>query len=201
MIRIILALLLPFLLFAGKPDLLLLQSYKDGLHVDGWLMSEKLDGVRAYWDGKRLLSRGGHEFKTPKWFTKDFPPFEIDGELWSKRGDFENISSVVRKQIPHTGWKQLTYNIFEVLNQKGGLLSRLSVLEKYLKKHPNRYIKIIRQSTCKDKNHLKAFLKEVETKSGEGVVIRNPDSPYINKRTAQALKVKSFDDSECEIVG
>jgi DNA ligase-1 len=201
MIRFFLVLFLPFLLFAQKPDLLLLKSYKDGLHVEGWLMSEKLDGVRAYWDGKNLISRGGHEFKTPLWFTENFPPFEIDGELWSKRGAFENISSIVRKQKPHKGWEQLTYNIFEVPNQKGGLLSRLSVLEEYLNKHPSNYIKILKQSTCRDESHLKSFLKKVEGKGGEGIVVRDGDTPYISKRTSKALKVKSFDDAECEIVG
>ena len=199
--RYTLILILPLFLFASKPDLLLLKTYKDDLHVAAWLMSEKLDGVRAYWDGKKLISRGGKVFKTPAWFTKDFPPFEIDGELWSKRGDFDNISGIVRTQIPHEGWKQLTYNIFEVPNQKGGLEQRLKVLEIYLSTQPNRYIKIIKQTTCKDKNHLKTFLKEIEDKGGEGVVIRNVNAPYINKRTSQALKVKSFDDTECEVVG
>ena len=82
------------------------------MRPDGWLMSEKLDGVRAYWDGKKLLSRSGKEFATPTWFTKDFPPFAIDGELWSKRGDFENISSITSVKKPHDGWKDITYNIF-----------------------------------------------------------------------------------------
>ncbi len=199
--KLFLLLVLPFVLLASKPDLLLLKTYKDNLHVDGWLMSEKLDGVRAYWDGKKLISRGGKEFKTPLWFIKGFPPFEIDGELWSKRGDFDNISGIVRTQTPHKNWKQLTYNIFEVPNQEGGLKQRLKVLETYLSDHPSSYIKTIEQTTCKDKNHLKTFLKEIEDRGGEGVVVRNGAAPYINKRTSQALKVKSFEDAECEVVG
>ena len=87
--------LLPLFLWAGKPNLLLLKVYKDQ-NITGWVMSEKLDGIRAYWDGKNLISRGGKIIHAPKWFIKDYPPFEIDGELWTKRGDFENISSIVR---------------------------------------------------------------------------------------------------------
>ena len=52
-------------------------------------MSEKLDGIRAYWDGVRLVSRGGKVIYAP--------PFALDGELWTKRSDFENISSIVRQ--------------------------------------------------------------------------------------------------------
>ncbi len=198
--RYIIISLLPFLLFANKPDLLLLKTYKDNVNVKGWLMSEKLDGVRAYWNGKKLISRGGKEFKTPLWFVKGFPPFEIDGELWSKRGDFDNISGIVRTQTAHDGWQQLTYNIFEVPNQKAGLRNRLNVLKTYLKNNPNKYIKIIKQITCKDKKHLKKFLKEVENKNGEGIVVRNGKAPYIHKRTSQALKIKSFDDAECQVI-
>lgn len=57
-----------------------------------------------------------------------FPDFEIDGELWTKRGDFERISSIVRRKIPDNRWKTVSFNIFEVPNQKGSLLERLEVL-------------------------------------------------------------------------
>ncbi|MDX1807912.1 MAG: DNA ligase [Sulfurospirillaceae bacterium] len=199
--KLIYLLIVPLVLFAGKPNLLLLKVYKGDANISGWLMSEKLDGVRAYWDGKKLISRGGHKLSAPKWFTKGFPPFEIDGELWSKRGDFENISGIVRKQNPNDGWKQLTYNIFEVPHQKGNLVQRLDVLRKYLQSHYNAHIKIIKQIVCKNRTELNKYLTEVELKGGEGVVVRNPNAPYINRRTDQALKVKSFLDDECKIVG
>lgn len=199
--KFILLLLLPFALFATKPNLLLLKTYKNDANISGWLMSEKLDGVRAYWDGKELLTRGGHKLIAPGWFLKGFPPFEIDGELWSKRGDFEKISGTLEKQRINEGWKHLTYNIFEVPHQKGGLLQRLKVLKNYLKSHPDTRIRIIDQIVCKNKEVLNTYLKKIEAKNGEGVVIRDPNAPYIDKRTAKALKVKSYRDDECKVVG
>ena len=192
---------LTLFLCAEKPNLLLLKSYNSDVNVTNWLMSEKLDGVRAYWDGKKLISRNGKEFATPKWFTKNFPPFEIDGELWTKRGNFEHIISIVNKQKAHDGWREITYNIFEIPNQKGGLLKRLEVLNIWLKKHLNNYIKIIPQIPCKGQMHLKKELKRVEALGAEGLVVRNPNALYINKRTSEALKVKSFQDDECVITG
>ncbi|SFV71358.1 DNA ligase (ATP) [hydrothermal vent metagenome] len=188
-------------LYAQKPNLLLLKSYKTDTNITGWLMSEKLDGVRAYWTGKELISRSGKVFATPKWFTKDFPSFEIDGELWTKRGDFENIISIVNQQKPHKAWEEIHYEIFEVPHQKGGLLERLSVLEKWLEQNPNKFIKIIPQKVCKGSTHLKAELKRVELLGAEGLVVRNPNALYIDKRTSQALKVKSFQDDECVVKG
>jgi DNA ligase-1 len=196
MIKIGYLFLLISTLFANKPDLLLLKVYKDQ-NITGWVMSEKLDGIRAYWNGKELLSRNGKKIYAPKWFIKDFPPFEIDGELWTKRGDFENISSIVRDKIPSKKWKEITYNIFEVPHMDGGLFQRLSKVKSY----ESSIIKIIPQIKIKNKKHLENFLREIESKKGEGVVIRDPNSSYISKRTNKALKVKSFLDKECRVVG
>ncbi len=197
--KLILFLFLLNTLFAQNPKLLLLKTYKDQ-NVSGWLMSEKLDGVRAYWDGKNLLSRGGKILHAPKWFTKDFPPFAIDGELWSKRGEFEYIQSVVMDKKPSIEWKNITYNIFEVPSQKGGLMERLEVLDKYLRFKKILHVKIIEQITCKNKKHLEKFFKKVKQSGGEGIVLRDPNALYIAKRTSKALKLKGYEDAECEVV-
>ena len=194
MIRILL-LLTPFMLFASKPKLLLLKVYKDQ-NITGWVMSEKLDGIRAYWDGKHLISRGGKIIHAPKWFIKDYPSFPIDGELWSKRGDFENISSIVRDKTPSKKWSEIKHYIFEVPNAKSGLFERLEKVKPYVGKH----IKIIKQIPIKSKKHMQNFLHQIEAKGGEGIVVRDPNVPYINKRTSKALKVKSFKDTECTVV-
>ena len=186
--------LFSLLLLAEKPKLLLLKTYKDQ-NITGWVMSEKLDGIRAYWDGKNLLSRGGNIIHAPKWFTKNYPPFEIDGELWTKRGDFENISSIVRDKTPSKEWIEITHHIFEVPNAKGTLFERLKKVELY----QDSIIKIVPQIFIRDKNHLQQFLMDIESKGGEGVVVRDPKALYIAKRTSKALKVKTFLDKECKI--
>ena len=189
-------LFLPLLLLAQAPQLLLLKTYNDE-NITGWYMSEKLDGIRAYWDGKQLLSRKGHLIHAPKYFTKDLPNFELDGELWSKRSEFEYISSVVRDKKPSKGWKNITYNIFEVPNMQGNLMQRLS----FAKPFENRYLHVIKQIKIKDALHVKKFNKKVLSLGGEGIVVRDGSVPYINKRTDKALKIKPFTDAECTVVG
>lgn len=161
-------------------------------------MSEKLDGIRAYWDGTQLLSRGGKTIHAPAWFTKDYPTFELDGELWTKRNDFENISSVVKDKTPNEKeWEQVKHYIFEAPNAKGHLQERLEKVKPFL----SPTLKLLKQIPVKDKIHLEKYLKDIEKKKGEGVVVRDPKAPYINKRTAKALKVKTFHDAECEVLG
>lgn len=181
---------------AGKPQLWLLKTYKDQ-NISGWVMSEKLDGIRAYWDGEKLISRGGKRIYAPKWFIKDYPPFPLDGELWTKRKDFENIASIVRDKNPSEAWKQIKYTIFEVPHAKGNLFKRL----KKVKPYENEILKILPQIKIKDKKHLEDFHKELELKGAEGVVVRDPKMHYIGKRTSTALKIKTFHDAECEVIG
>ena len=88
----------------AKFELLKLSEYK-GQSVGGWLASEKLDGVRAYWDGRNLLSRNGKILAAPGGWSAHFPPFALDGELYTARGEFEKIQSIVMDKMPSaTAW-------------------------------------------------------------------------------------------------
>jgi len=192
----ILLIFLTTLLFANDLKVMLLKRYKEQ-NISGWVMSEKLDGIRAYWTGKELLFRSGKKINAPKWFLKNYPPFAIDGELWSKRGDFENISSIVRDKIPTQKWKQIKHYIFDVPDAKGDLFKRLNKLKPYT----NNIIKLIPQIKIQNKTQMVKFLKDIENKGGEGVVVRDPNAPYVRKRSSTILKVKTFKDDECKIVG
>ncbi len=185
---------------ATKPDLFLLKTYDDSKDVVGWVMSEKLDGIRGFWTGKELLTRGGMKLTPPKWFIKNYPPFAIDGELWTKRNDFENISSIIRSKNSKQRWKSVSHNIFEVPSQSGGLLKRLSVLKEYLRENPNPYLKILPQTVINAKGQVADFLKEVSADKGEGVVVRNPNTLYQTGRLSSALKVKQYLDTECTVL-
>ena len=184
-----------------KPSLLLLKTHQADQVVKGWVMSEKLDGVRAYWDGKQLLSRNGNAFAAPAWFTADFPAFELDGELWLNRSAFSETVSIVKRSQPHEGWRNLTYQIFEVPNQAGGLLKRLSVLHRYLEINPIVHIKLIKQIPILSKKQVQAELYRVMELGGEGLVLRNPDTLYQAGRSSSALKLKPKEDAECRVLG
>ena len=167
----------------------------------GWLVSEKLDGVRAYWNGHKLLSRQGKSFAVPGWFTKEFPPFELDGELWIARSSFEETLSIVSRDQPHGGWRRVTYNIFEVPHAPGGLEARLKKLEAYLSRHPLEHVRIVPQAVCHDVEQLMRHLDTIVAAGGEGLVLRNPDSLYETGRSSNAIKVKRFEDMEGRVVG
>ena len=181
---------------APAAELLLAQEYQ-GQDISGWAMSEKLDGVRAYWDGKKLISRQGHAFSPPKGFTAQFPPFALDGELYSGRGQFEQISAAVRK---HSGdWSGIRLYVFDAPKQSGNLYARLGAVSAWLKTHPSAPVTVIAQIKVRDKQHALDFLKQTEALGGEGVMLRNPNAPYTGGRSSSLLKLKSVHDDECTV--
>ena len=45
-----------------------------------------------------MYTRNGNSFNPPDWFKKGLPQdMALDGELWSKRADFQKIVSIVRR--------------------------------------------------------------------------------------------------------
>lgn len=167
-------------------------------HPQNYLWSEKLDGIRAYWDGKNLYSRNGKKLNPPAFFTQNFPPFALDGELWSKRGDFEHIVSIVQSKTKSQEWRELKFYIFEVPHQKDGLLDRLRVLENYLSLNDAPFLSIIPQNPIR--SPLSSILKQIEEKGGEGIVIREKNIAYYTGRNKHSMKCKSYQDRECKII-
>ena len=185
----------------AKFELLKLSEYK-GQNVGGWVVSEKLDGVRAYWDGRNLLSRNGKILAAPEGWSAHFPPFALDGELYTARGEFEKIQSIVMDKTPNvTAWSEIKLYVFDVPETSGGLLDRLGELEKFIAKNPQagQNLKIIKQVKVKDNAEFEAFAEQIVAKGGEGAVVREPNVPYERKRSKNALKYKKFKDAECEV--
>ncbi|MDD2895408.1 MAG: DNA ligase [Aliarcobacter sp.] len=170
-------------------------------NITNWYMSEKLDGIRACWNGKEFISKNGNKIYAPDWFIKDFPNFELDGELWTKRDDFENIQNIVLDEKPTQKWNEITYNIFEVPNADGNFDKRLEKIKSYLYKNPNKFIKIIPQKICKNESELNSYLKELVNKKAEGLILKNPKLDYFTGRSENILKVKKFYDNEALVIG
>ncbi len=169
-------------------------------NIQGWLMSEKLDGIRAIWDGKELKTKNGNKIYAPSWFLANFPPFELDGELWTKRDDFENIQSIALSQNSDKDWQNIKYYIFEIPNQKGNFYERLKILENFLNENQNNYLKVISQIKIENKKHLDNYLKSIVKIKGEGLILKNPNLPYETGRSSNLLKVKTFFDDEAEVI-
>jgi len=182
---------------AGAP--VLLASPWDGLQdPTGWWMSEKLDGVRAYWNGSQLLSRLGNVYHAPDWFIAGLPPHPLDGELFLARKAFQKTVAIVRRQDKSEHWKQINFLLFDMPAHGGTFEERLAALRS-LAAHP--CAAVHPHIRCTGLAHLQEELARVEALQGEGLMLRQPESKYAVGRSATLLKVKSFRDDEAVVIG
>ncbi|MGP4846211.1 DNA ligase [Marinobacter sp. 1Y8] len=187
---------------AQPPQILLGESYQQGINLSDYWVSEKLDGVRAYWDGKQLLSRQGHRFHAPDWFVADFPEQPLDGELWMGRGRFSETSGAVRKLEPvDAEWRQIRLMVFDLPASRAPFSERVVQMQALLSSSNSPYIAMIDQHRATSHDALMSQLDQVVADGGEGLMLHDGNSLYRVGRSDDVLKVKRYQDAEAVVVG
>ena len=188
---------------AGEaPPLLLADVYRDDVDLDRYWVSEKLDGVRAYWDGERFVSRSGNRFDAPPWFVEHFPRVPLDGELWMGRGTFERLSGAVRRQTPDGGqWRGIRFMVFDLPSSPATFDRRLQRLREMFETIESPYVALVEQFRVADRGELMDVLNRVVEGGGEGLMLHKDSSLYAAGRTGDLLKLKVHEDAEAVVVG
>lgn len=183
------------------PPVLLAHKWENDVDLTGWWLSEKLDGVRAYWDGERFISRLGNQFFAPKWFTAQFPKTPLDGELFGGRKQFQRTVGIVKRQDESEMWKELQYVVFDAPHHGGVFEERVAYIESSLAALNIKWLIAHKHELCNGTEHLRVELARVEGLGGEGLMVRQPRSRYEAGRSNTLLKVKSFHDTEARVLG
>lgn len=184
-----------------EPPLLLAHKWETDIDLTGWWLSEKLDGVRAYWDGKQFLSRLGNRFHAPAWFVENFPDHPLDGELWGGRKKFQRTVGIVKRQDETPLWKELLFVVFDAPACPGSFEQRIAHAGAVIEKQKMQYARVLEQAPCNGHDHLRAELARVEALGGEGLMARRPGSAYEIGRSNSLFKVKTFHDAEARVIG
>lgn len=185
----------------GKsPPLLLAESWDFVADPTGWWLSEKLDGVRAYWDGQQFFSRQGNVFHAPEWFVAGLPKVALDGELWLGRKKFQRTVSIARRQDKSEHWKELTYVVFDAPALEKDFESRLNFVRECLGEAKAPHVAAHEHFRCEGIEHLRSELTRLEALGAEGLMMRRPGSRYESGRSSTLLKVKTFHDAEARVL-
>lgn len=172
------------------------------IDVADFLVSEKLDGVRARWDGRRLLTRSGHAIEVPPWFTAGWPRQPMDGELWTRRGAFQQMSDLVRAhRADPAAWRQVRFMAFDLPADGGSFARRSARLHSLVLASDAETLAVIAQRQVRDRTALDARLQAVVAAGGEGLMLHRADARYHAGRSDALLKFKPFDDAEARVVG
>jgi len=165
---------------------------------DFWI-SEKLDGVRAIWDGSNFWSRTGKPFFAPQWFKDSLPNTVLDGELFAGRGLFRDTVATVRRAYPADAqWRKITYMVFDAPQVQGTFEERVEYINKHVQ---GPHARAVRQRPCGSHDDLARTHRALRRKGAEGIMLRRKGSLYEPKRSSTLLKLKDFHDSEARITG
>lgn len=186
---------------AAPPAIQLATIYHQDVQIEDYWVSEKLDGVRGYWDGKNLISRQGNHFNPPAWFTKDFPDIPLDGELWIGRSQFSAVSGILRKKsAADSEWKKVKFMIFDLPSSPETFTNRIKLMTDIIKHSNSPYLKMIKQQKLSNNRELQTLLEELLTQGGEGLMLHKGSALYQAKRSKDLMKLKKYQDAEAVVL-
>ncbi len=185
-----------------EAPLQLARSAPADIDPTGFLVSEKLDGVRAWWDGSRLRFRSGLPVIAPQWFTAKLPAgVALDGELWMGRGRFEELSGAVRRYAAlDTEWRQIRYALFDLPGAEGRFGQRAARLVSIAREARFEPLQAVQQRELAGRSALTKYFDEVTQGGGEGLMLHRADAPWRAGRSDALLKLKPVDDAEAVVV-
>lgn len=186
------------------PALLLAQDAPPDIDPAGWLVSEKLDGVRGHWDGATLRLRSGLPVASPAAWLAQLPAgVALDGELWAGRGRFDAVSAAVRSAAaPPEVWARIGFHVFELPGAAGPFSARaerLATLAAQVDTGASP-LRAAPQRTVASRAQLAQWLAEVEAAGGEGLMLHRADAEYVTGRSPALRKLKPLHDAEAQVV-
>lgn len=183
------------------PSLMLANVYRPGVPLRDYWLSEKYDGLRGFWDGQQLLTRGGEVIAAPAWFTAGWPAVPMDGELWSGRGRFEETLSTVRRQTPNDeAWRRVRFMVFDLPTHPGRFTERIHACVKLVQQLNQAWVQAVPQERVASHAELMARLDRLVKAGGEGLMLHRGDSFYRAERNDDLLKVKTHEDAEARVL-
>ncbi|AMO99076.1 ATP dependent DNA ligase domain protein [Collimonas arenae] len=197
----LLALTPPIVAADNAPPLMLANSYHPGIPLTEYWVSEKYDGVRGYWDGKRLLTRGGQPVIAPPWFTAGWPAIAMDGELWAGRGRFNHAVSTVRRETADdSAWRSMRFMVFDLPAHGGNFNQRLQALKTLIPSLKTPWVQAVEQIKISDHATLQRMLDRIVRQGGEGLMLHRGASLYQALRNDDLLKLKTHEDAEARVI-
>jgi DNA ligase-1 len=186
----------------NAPPLMLAKVYHPGVALTDYWVSEKYDGLRGYWDGRQLLTRGGQRIAVPDWFVANWPATPMDGELWAGRGQFQKALSTVSQQSPDdAAWRGMRFMVFDLPSHGGRFSERLDALKPLVDELRQPWVLTVAQSRQTGSQAMQKLLTQTVAEGGEGLMLHRGDSLYASGRSEDLLKLKTHEDSDARVVG
>ncbi|TPD55621.1 MAG: DNA ligase [Thalassolituus maritimus] len=189
------------------PQLMLAKRFQGEETLSLFGVSEKYDGIRAFWDGISLVTRSGRIINAPDWFLAQLPDEPLDGELWLGYGRFSEVSGLIRRNDSDSSelWQDVQYRVFDLPEVAGTFDERYQALLELIGDPSdiaaNDNLQPVEQLRISSEKELDDLLQEVLQRGGEGLMLHRWDSFYFAGRSSDLLKVTPLEDAEAIVTG
>lgn len=186
---------------------MLAKSYDKHSHKIKWpcYIQYKYDGIRCIYNQHKILSRNNKDYSRA--LAHLLEPLShnnviLDGELYSHKIPFQEITSAVKRDEPSEISPYIQYYIYDIVDEKLPFKTRLkalSDLQYVYQDFPS--IVIVPTVKCDNPDDLDYYYEQAIENGYEGLMLRNADGKYkINGRSEDLQKYKKFIDEEFKIV-
>lgn len=176
------------------------------------LVQPKLDGVRCLMivtsrDSVVFLSRNGKEYTTLKhigdevWKSLNLlqVPFILDGEIYSDKISFQEITQAVKKQCPNS--LKLKFRAYDIVHEDSQENRVVAHTRDRVKQINSFYVELVPYKWADCKEAVKRLHDQWVSEGNEGAMIRLPHGKYEQgQRSSSLLKVKEFNEDEFQLV-
>lgn len=170
----------------------------------------KIDGLRLLWDGHEFSSRTGKDSLTIppavlKELNRGWRDWPLDGELYCPELTFEEMSGALRRHSISPELARIKYRVFDIPYDTEFFSGRYDILQvrfyHQLRNRTNYPLVLVPTWIAHSFQEIDKLQTECLEQGFEGIMIRDPDSPYIHRRTHALLKYKKVEQLRVHIIG
>ena len=125
----------------------------------------------------------------------------LDGELYNHafKDNFEHITHLIKRDEPDPECGDVQYHIYDCPNEDGFRL-RYTFIRDMLSQLSCSHLKLVETIEVADEDELMLAFEKFLDQGYEGAIVRNAEGAYMNTRSYDLQKVKTFQDGEYPIV-
>lgn len=175
-----------------------------------YIVQPKLDGERCRYVNKDEYSFLFSSEENPIWgvphiksFLDSFKlPFELDGELYCHGMCFDDIHSIVSREVNiHSDYQNMEYHVFDVVDETLPQYQRMQVLKTIESTLGSGPVKFVESYIANSFEDVMRCYDQILIKGYEGIVVREINNQYRRVRSTSMMKFKPKKSDDYEIVG
>ncbi|ASK34437.1 DNA ligase [Alcanivorax sp. N3-2A] len=185
----------------GVPERRVPEPFHEGVALPDYWVREQFQGIRAYWDGERLLNGAGEPLPVPAGFTGDFPDRPLEGRLWIGRGGGGRLEALLKRRVgAERQWRDVDFMVVDLPDHPGPFGERLRALHTLLDGADTAHLRLPPHIRVAGRASLSKHLQAILEAGGKGLILHRDGALYRQPRQNDLLHLRPYQKGEAKVV-